>query len=164
MLTLLAALLIGVPADGSESPRGVAKLAILQGMLEGKAGENGEYKAFKAGDEIEAGTMLRTASGTKASVDFSDGSELRIAESTEVSVDDPRKVGLQHGHIYVKIVRGSKRFEIAFLQLGVSADAAVVDVEYTPRVKDGPPAATMIRVIDGMARATSPKFGANVFS
>ena len=71
--------------------------------LEAKVGEQGEARALKVGDEVDPGTTLRSAAGTKAALDFADGCELRIAERSPPVVRRPcigrrrRTAALQRG-------------------------------------------------------------------
>src|SRR5579864_8323381 len=159
MLTMLAVLLIGGPAANPESPRGLAKLAIVQGSLE----VSGSPQAPKAGDELDAGAAIKTAAGARAAVDFPDGSELRIHENTEVSIEGPRKIDLKRGRIFVKVVKAGAPFEINSPHVQVTSNLSLVDLEFTPRVPNGAPAGTIVRVLEGTAKAISPKFNTLLF-
>jgi len=161
MLALLAALLLGAPDPAAA---GEAKLAIAQGAIEAKGPAEAEFKALMVGDPIDTGTELRTSPGARAAIDFSDGTELRVDEGTLLSVLDARKVDLKHGRIHLRIQKGAKRFGIGTPHVQIDGASAVVDVSFTPRVPNGPPAATAIRVLDGNVNAVSPKFHATVYA
>lgn len=161
MLGLLAALLLGAPGGGDpDASRGLAKIAILQGSLE----ITGAPQAPKVGDEVDAGAAIKTSAGGRATLDYADGSELRIAENTEVVVEGPRKVDLKKGKVFVKVVKTGMRFEIASESSPVLMEGGLVEVEYVPKVPNEEPAHTYVRVLDGMAKATSKKFSASVYA
>jgi hypothetical protein len=160
MLALLAALLISGPAADPEFPRGLAKLAVVQGPIE----LSGAPQAPKVGDEVDAGATINTHAGSRATFDFPDGSELRINENTEVSIEGPRKIALKHGRIFIKIVKAGPPFEINTEHVPVSSSQSLVDIEFTPRVPNGAPAATFVRVLEGTAKASSKKFSTNLFA
>ena len=160
MLALLAALLIGGPDAPPESPRGLAKLAILQGTIE----VSGAAQAPKAGDDLDAGATIKTAAGSRATVDFPDGCELRINEKTVVSIEGPRKIDLKEGRIFVKVVKTGPNFEINSPHVPVFSNQSLVDIVFVPRVPNGAPASTLVRVLEGTAKATSPKFSTVLFA
>jgi hypothetical protein len=160
MLALLAALLLAGPNVDPESPRGLAKLAIQQGPIE----ISGAPAAPKAGDEVDAGAAISTPPGSRATFDFPDGSELRISEKTEIVLDSPRKITLKKGKVYVKVARGSARFEVASEHAPVLMEQGAMEVEFVPKVPNEEPAHTYIKVLEGMAQASSKKFSAKVFA
>lgn len=162
MLALLAALLIGSPDPGAADNE--AKVAIVQGLLEGKLPADADFKGLKPGDAINAGVTLRTGANTRVAIDYADGGELRISDNTELVVTGARNLDLKKGRIHVRVVKGSKKFEIETPNVPVSADRAIVDVAFAPRVQDGPPAGTTIQVLEGVVLATSKKFKANVYA
>jgi hypothetical protein len=158
MLTLVAALVaIGAAAD-PETPRDLAKLAIVQGPIDvGGA-------APKVGDPVDAGAVIKTPAGSRAVYDFPDGTELRINENTELSVEGPRKISLKQGKVFMKVVKSGANFEIHTPHMPVVVGQALLEVEFIPRVPNGDPAHTYVRVLDGTAKATTPKFNTNVFA
>jgi hypothetical protein len=159
MLGLLAALLIGAPAGGDpETSRGLAKIAILQGTME----ISGAPQAPKVGDEVDAGATIKTPAGGRATLDYADGSELRINENSEVVIEGPRKVDLKKGKILLKVAKTGTRFEIVSEYAPVFTEGGIVEVQFVPKVPNEEPAHTYIRVLEGMSRATSKKFNANV--
>lgn len=160
MLALLAALLLAGPDLDPESPRGLARVAILQGPLE----IAGAPQAPKVGDEVDAGAAISTPAGSRATIDFPDGSELRISEKTEIVLESQRKVTLKKGKIYVKVVRGAARFELASENAPVFTEQGAVEIELVPKIPNEEPAHTYIKVLEGMALATSKKFNAKVFA
>jgi hypothetical protein len=161
MLALLAALLLGAP----DLAAGEGKLAIVQGTLEAKGAGDADYKALKVGDPIDAGMALRSAAGTRALIDFAGGGELRVDENTEMTVVDARKLDLQKGRIYLSVVAGAKRFEVDTPHVAFSTQAAAVfDITFVPRVPNGPPAATTMRVLDSNVNAVGKKFKAVVWA
>jgi len=162
MAALLALLLLGSADPGAAAGEG--KVAILQGAIEAKGAADADFKALKVGDPIDAGMVLRTAPGARSAIDFGDGTELRIAEDTELSVLEARKLDLKKGRIHLRIQKGAKRFEIGSEHVAVNVEAAIVDIAYTPRVENGAPAATAIRVLDGSVNAVAKKFKATVYA
>src|SRR5579862_589632 len=158
MLALLAALVTAGAAGDPEASRGLAKLAVIQGPIE----VAGAAQAPKAGDDVDAGGTIKTPAGSRASLDFADGSELRISENTEVTVVGPRKVDLKKGKVFLKIVKGPERFEIASEHMPVFADVGLIEVEVVPKVPNEEPARTFIRVLEGVAKVASKKFTAVV--
>ncbi|HLY72640.1 MAG TPA: FecR family protein, partial [Planctomycetota bacterium] len=149
MLVLLVALLAGASTVDSGSPGAVAKLAILQGPIE----LSGATQAPKAGDDVDAGVTIKTPAGSRASFDFPDGCELRVNENTEVSIEGPKKIDLKLGRIFVKIVKAGARFDINTEHVQISSNQSLLDIEFKPRVPNGPPAGTFIRVLEGTAKA-----------
>ena len=161
MLTLLAALLLVAPDPAA----GEGKLAIVQGTLEAKGAADPDFKALKVGDPIDAGMSLRSAPGTRALIDFAGGGELRVDESTEMTVVDARKLDLKKGRIYLNVLAGAKRFEVDTEHVAFSTQtAAVFDITFVPRVANGPPAATTMRVLDSNVKAEGKKFKAVVWA
>jgi hypothetical protein len=157
MLALLAALLCVAPGEG--------KLAIAQGTIEAKGPADADYKALKVGDPVDAGMSLRSTPGSRIAIDFGDGSELRIDENTELTVLEARKLDLKKGRIHLLVqADGAKRFEIETPHVSFSTAAAVFDLTFVPRVENGPPAATTLRVLDNNVNAVGKKFKANVFA
>jgi len=162
MVALLALLLLGTADPGAAA--GEAKVAILQGAIEAKGTADADFKALKVGDPIDAGMVLRTAPGARTAIDFSDGTELRISEDTEVTVLDARKLDLKKGRIYVRIQQSPKRFEIESQHVTFSTTNATLDLLFVPRVENGAPASTVMRVLEDNVNAVSKKFKANVFA
>lgn len=160
MLALLAALLFGAP----DLAAGEGKLAIVQGTLEAKGAGDADYKALKVGDPIDAGMSLRSAPGARALIDFAGGGELRVDESTEMTVVDTRRLDLKKGRIYLSVLAGAKRFEVDTQHVAFSTLAAVFEVSFVPRVENGPPAATTMRVLDSNVNAVGKKFKAVVWA
>ena len=164
MLALLATLLIGGPSAEPGSAAGIAKLAIAQRVVEGKAPGAADFQTLKAGDEIEAGTTLRSKAGVQAAIDFSDATELRISENTEILIESARKLTIVQGRLYVRVLKGAAPFEIQTPLHPISADACVMDLTFIPRVTNGPPALTTIMVLEGKAKAYSKKFSPFIFA
>jgi len=160
MLALFAALLIGGPAADPEPARGSAKLAIVQGPIE----ISPAAAAPKAGDEIEVGVTIKTPAGSRATFDFADGTELRVNENTELVLEGPRMIDLKKGRILLKVVKAGGKFDVHNEYVGSSANQALMEIEYQPRIPNGEPAHTYFRVLEGTARTTSKKFNANVFA
>ena len=125
------------------------KAAIVQGTFEAKPSADADYKAVKAGDPINAGMILRTGAGSRVAVDCADGTELRINENTELTFVGARSLKLEKGRIYLKVSKGEKPFDLPTPTINISADAAVVDVNFAPHVENGPPAETAIEVLEG---------------
>jgi hypothetical protein len=162
MLALLAALLVGSPDPVAADNE--AKVAIVQGLVEGKLPAEADFKGLKPGDAVNAGVTLRTGANTRVAIDFADGSELRISDNTELVVTDARALDLKKGRIQVRVAKGPKKLEVETPHVHFTADKAVVDITFTPRVQDGPPAGTTIQVLEGVALAASKKFKANVYA
>lgn len=162
MVALLAALLIG--AADPVAAAGEAKLAIAQGTIEAKAAADADFKALKPGDSIDAGMTLRSTPGARAAIDFGDGTELRVDENTELSVLEARKLELKKGRIHLRIANSPKRFEIESQHVTFSTTNATLDLLFVPRVENGAPASTVMRVLEDNVNAVSKKFKANVFA
>jgi hypothetical protein len=158
MLALLAALLLSATANGE------AKLTIAQGAIEAKGPADADYKALKVGDPIDAGMSLRSAAGARALIDFADGGELRIDENTELTIVDARKLDHKKGRIHLRILNGPKPFQVDTQHVAFSTQAAVFDITFVPRVENGPPAATTMRVLDSNVNAVGKKFKAVVWA
>jgi len=159
MLALLAALLIG--EDSARTAGGPATLAILQGTIETSVGGTAT-PPIKPGDSVDAGTLIKTNAGSRATFVMADGSELRINENTSVSIEGPRKFDLKFGRIFVKIVQTTPPFEINTEHVPIFINQALADIEFSQRVPNGAPAATTIRVVEGSANTTSKKFKARI--
>ncbi len=161
MLALLAALLLGAPDPAAA---GEGKLAIAQGTIEAKGAADADFKALKVGDPIDAGMTLRSTPGSRFAIDFADGSELRIDENTELIVLDARKLDLKKGRIFLRIQQSPKRFEIESQHVAFSTAGATLDLVFVPRVENGAPASTIMRVLDSNVNAVSRKFKAAVYA
>lgn len=157
MLALLAAILIGGPAADPGSPEAVGKIAVLQGPVEVTPAP---AMPLKAGDPIDAGATLKTPAGSRVAVDFPDGTEVRVNENTELLFEGPRKLDLKQGRVFLKTVKGPAKFEVNTMHIPVTMDQALVEVEFRPRVPNGDPAFTFVRVLEGTARASSKRFNA----
>ena len=107
------ALALALLAGTDPTPRAVAKLGVLVGTVDTKAGEAGTYAPAAAGAELEADVVVRTGPGARAALDFADGTELRLHENTELHLQDARKTVLKLGSVFALVARNEAQpFEI----------------------------------------------------
>jgi hypothetical protein len=151
MLAILAALLI---AD----PDVTITAAVVQGTVESKATPDAQFVPVKAGAQIPLGSLLHTGAGAKALFEIPGSFELRVNEQTEIVVEGDRKMLLKSGRVFLKIPKAAAPFEIATDLHPVKIDECVMDMEYKPRVPNGPPAATTYMVLEGKMQTFSKKF------
>ena len=88
MIQILLATLLAAGAE--TAPRGIAKLTVALGAVQGKGPAQPDWAPLAAGADLEAGSALRTGAGVRAALDFTDGSELRLDENTELTLEQPR--------------------------------------------------------------------------
>jgi hypothetical protein len=135
MMTLLAALALLASPD---APRGVAKVSVVIGVVETKAGEAGTYAPATAGADLEPGTFVRTGPGGKAALDFADGSELRLNQNTELEVQGPRKASLKIGGYYALIKKDEAVFEVVTPFAPLKTQEAVYAASFEKRDPSDP--------------------------
>lgn len=150
MLALLAALLLGGPAD--------VKATIIQGTVESQAAGGAAFEPLKPGMQIAAGCTLRTGAGGKAIFELAPGYEIRIDEKTELFLESEKKMLLKSGRVYLRIPKASAPVELSTELHPMKFEECAAEVSFTPRVPNGAPALTSFMVIEGKMQAFSKKF------
>jgi hypothetical protein len=151
MLALLAAMLLADAAVG-------VKATIVQGNVEAKGAADADFVAVKTGAQIELPATLRTPAGGKAIFELQDAFELRVAEQTELVVESARKMVIKQGRVFLKVTPSGAPLDFATDLHPMKLDACTAEITYTPRVPNGPPAATAFKVLEGKMQAFSKKF------
>jgi hypothetical protein len=162
MMMLLAALsLLG----SCDTPRGVAKVSVILGVVETKAGPEGAYAPATAGAELEPGTFVKTGPKGRAAIDFADGSELRLNENTELEIVGARKASLKIGAYYAVIKKDAAVFEVVTPFAPMKADEAVYAASFEKRDPNDPlfktvsRTETKIAVLENKVQVVSKRYG-----
>ncbi len=162
-MTCIAMLL--VLAAGAESPRAVAKLGIVVGSVETKAGEAGAYAPAAAGLDLEADAYVRTGPASRAAIDFPDGTELRLHENTELVVQGARKVSLTLGATFNVIARHeTQEFEVTtpFAPLRTASGSFAASFRKrdpnSPEFKTVSRTETIVSTFDGKVNVVSKRY------
>lgn len=156
MIQMLFAILLA--GEGAGAPRGVAKLAVAMGAVEGKGPAQPDWAPLASGAEIDAGATLRTGAGIRAAFDFPDGSELRLDEQTELTLEQPRKIALKQGRFWIRIAAG-ENFSIKSEHASLTTTECVTDFAFTPRVLNTDQMAiTQVYVFEGKTLVHSRKY------
>src|SRR5687767_14268641 len=150
MLALVAALLLTDAAVG-------VKATIVQGTVEAKGPADADFAAVKAGSQIELPASIRTPAGGKPMFELHDAFELRVNEQTELLVESAKRMVLREGRVLLKVTPSGAPVDFATDLHPMKLGACTAEISYTPRVPNGPPAATAFKVLEGKMQAFSKK-------
>ncbi len=160
MIQILLATLLAAGAE--PAPRGIAKLSLALGAVQGKGPAQADWAPLAAGADLEAGTALRTGAGIRAALDLADGGELRLDENTELTLEQPRKISIKHGRLWIRITPGEP-FAVRNEYATLTSTECVADMTFTPRVPNtDQQAMTVVYVFEGKSLVASRKYTQDV--
>jgi hypothetical protein len=149
MLALLAALLLGGPAE--------IKTTIVQGSVEAQP-PGGAFEPLKPGMALAIGSTVRTGAGGKALFELGAGFELRINEKAELVLETEKKLLLKQGRVFLRVPKSYAPVEVNTELHPMKLDECVAEITFIPRVPNGAPAQTSFMVLEGKMQAFSKKF------
>lgn len=97
------------PPTGGDPTRGVARISIVQGVVNVKRGDSGEVVAAAQNAPLMTQDHLETADGSRSEIEFDAGNLVRLAPNTELGLADVERgryqMQLASGTIIYRIIR-----------------------------------------------------------
>ena len=141
------------PWGGTELPLRVAVIEVFVGAGQISSADSKQPRSVHIGDEMTAGSSLRTLADGGAALRLAGGESLRLGESTTVQFDSSSELTLEEGALYVDSPEGSSgRVEIK-TALGFVRE---IGTQFEVRMD---PNGLVVRVREGSVKITTEAAG-----
>lgn len=144
VLTAAAALLIG-NLQGTLPPK-VARMERIIGTVELRADDRADWAMLRDdARDLQSGSLVRTAPGSRAGIVLASGVSLRLADATEVAMDSSSSLRVIRGKVYLDTGGSNdpaRRIQV-ITEAGTASD---VGTQFEVRYQDG---AYRLRVREG---------------
>ena len=159
--------LFAAHAQAGSGPKGAAKATFIKGEVTAGASADGKaeptFARVKRGQELVAGSILKTGEGSRAEITFSDGSVVRVGPSAELKLDGASFDGQsKEVKVDATLVAGQAWAKVSKLvgdesKFQVKTQNAVAGVRGTVfRVNVERDEATVVRVYNGAVAVAAP--------
>ena len=106
----------------------VARLAVATGPVELHRPGAGVWTMLRVGDDVPAGSGVRTADNARCEFSLAGGSEMRLDEASELRFDGAHKIELIGGRMWSNVAASTVPVELQLPRAKISAQRASFDV------------------------------------